>query len=168
MEDDPRSKPESNETARAHDEFLMNCMDACALALGVEVPDERKVIYLRFLRPKSRESIAYAFKKAVERCKFFPKLAELTEWCEEFTTTPAGIEAWNRSNEQFAENFKRKRLGAAPKEELVSVIELQNTPEWKAAMERTKLNRPPKHQSREEYENRMAMLKDQARLLQGG
>ena len=169
MEDDPKNRLTPKLTVQELNEFLLAYMDETALILGLQLSDERKEGYLRCLRTLNPRAIRYAFQQAILRCKIhtFPLPAELIEWAGEYHRTPEAIELQRKADEEFAEQFKRKRLGAPGPKELVSMIELQDTPEWKEAMKNLSFQKPRKVQTREEYEDRMRMLKQQQELLRG-
>lgn len=77
-------KAKSDEPAKTRKESVTHYVEQLAIAMGQEIPLERIAIYSTALGELSERQLAYAFGRALRQCRFFPQIAELFEFADEY------------------------------------------------------------------------------------
>jgi hypothetical protein len=102
------------EHLRRRIEQLAACMTRLAAVMAVELSEARIDGYVRALSDLSEDQITFAFQRALATLKFFPQVAELRQFAQDYLRTPKAIEARERRSreldERIAAPYKRRLL----------------------------------------------------------
>ncbi len=134
-----------DERAKRQIAFVTECMKRLALIKGTELTEERIDGYVRSLIEFSEAALGYAFKRALNEIVFFPQVAEIRVFAEEYRKTPEHLAACEKRSQELAERYKTAALNGRQTKILPTILDLpeasvaalQRHPDFRRALRHT-------------------------------